>query len=93
MFMTVENLILILVTFLVTAGIKSLSALVGKDLSGTAAAITAGLVGLVISLFNTVLVPLIPAAAMPIIEPAAGLLIVILGAFGVHSTAKLYRSK
>lgn len=91
-FVTVENLILIVVTFLVTAGIKSLSATLGKDLSGVSAALTAGLVGLFVTLFNTVLVPLIPPSALQVVEPAAALLIVILGAFGVHGTAKSFRA-
>lgn len=89
-FVTVENLILIVVTFLVTSGIKSLSELWGKDLSGASAALTAGLVGLFIMIFNSVLVPLIPASALSVVEPAAALLIVILGAFGVHKTAKSF---
>lgn len=90
-FVTVENLILIVVTFLVTAGIKSLSATLGRDLSGVGAALTAGLVGLVVTLFNTLVVPAIPASALSVVEPAAGLLIVILGAFGVHAEVKKFR--
>lgn len=88
MFPTVESLILLVITFLVTNGLKSVSELLGKDLSGYGAALTAGVVGLVVGLWQTVIIPLIPAAALPIIEPAAGLVVVILGAFGVHKTVK-----
>ena len=87
-FPTVNALILVLVTFIVTQGLKALAQLLKVDLSGNTAAITAGMVGLLITLFNTVLLPLIPSAAIPVIEPTAAALIAILGAFGVHYTIK-----
>lgn len=87
---TISTIILIIVTFIVTAGIKSLSTLLGKDLSGSSAAITAGLVALLISIWQTVIVPIIPASAFPIIEPTANLIVVILGAFGLHKTVKSF---
>lgn len=90
-FATVETVIFLVVTYLVTAGIKSLSTMLGKDLSGFGAALTAGLVGLVIGIFNSVLVPIIPVTALPVIEPAAGLIVVILGSFGLHKTVKAFQ--
>lgn len=87
-FPTVNLLILILLTFLVTQGLKALSKLAGKDFSGYASAIVASVVALVVGLFNTVIVPLIPVAALPVIEPAAALLVSILSAFGIHYTVK-----
>ena len=90
-FATVETVIFLVMTYLVTAGIKSLSTMLGKDLSGFGAALTAGLVGLVIGIFNSVLAPAIPSAALPVIEPAAGLIVVILGSFGLHKTVKSFQ--
>jgi hypothetical protein len=83
--------VLLVVTFLVTAGIKSLSTLLGKDLSGTGAALTAALVGLILGIFNSVLVPMIPVTALPFIEPAANIIVMILGAFGLHKTVKAFQ--
>jgi di/tricarboxylate transporter len=85
---TVENLILLVVTFLITQGLKSLSNLAGKDFSGYASAIVAAVVALVVGLVQTVLLPSLPAEYLPIVETAAALLISILGAFGLHRTVK-----
>ena len=89
-FDTVNVLILLVVTFLVTEGLKGLSQLVGADLSGYGAAIVAGFVALLVGLFQSVLVPLIPPAFLPIVEPVAVLLVTILGAIGVHKTIKRF---
>lgn len=85
-FQTVNLLIYIVITFLVTQGLKSLSKLLGKDFGGFGSAIVASVVALAVGLFNSVIVPLIPAEALPVIEPAAALIVSILGAFGVHYT-------
>ena len=86
-FPTVAVLITLLVGFLVTQGLKSLSNLLGFDLSGYAAALVAAVVTLLVGVFNG-LIPLIPANIAPLIEPAAALIIAILGAFGVHYSIK-----
>jgi hypothetical protein len=83
-----ETVIMILVTFLVTAGLKSLSTMIGMDLSGSAAAITAALVGLCVTLWSSVIVPMIPAASLPVIEPLSQILLIILSSFGLHKTIK-----
>jgi hypothetical protein len=86
-FPTVAVLITLLVGFLVTQGLKSLSNLLGFDLSGYGAAVVAAVVTLLVGVFNG-LIPLIPANIAPLIEPAAALIIAILGAFGVHYSIK-----
>lgn len=90
-FLSVQTLLLVLVTFLVTAGIKSLSTLVGMDLSGYGAAWTAALVAILFGLFQTSVVPNIPANYLPLVDQVAGLLIAILGAMGVHKTVKSFQ--
>lgn len=88
---TVNMIILLVVTYLVTGGIKSLSQLLGADLSGSAAAITAAIVGLLVAMWQAVIVPVIPASALPLVEPIAGMVIVILGSFGLHKTVKAFQ--
>ena len=73
--------------FLVTAGLKSLSQLLGKDLSGWGAALTASIVTTVIYFFNALL-SVIPPEAAPSVAIALTLIISILSAFGVHKTVK-----
>jgi len=73
--------------FLVTAGLKSLSQLLGKDLSGWGAAFTASIVTTVIYFFNALLSAVPPEAAQSV-AIALTLLVSILSAFGVHKTVK-----
>lgn len=73
--------------FIVTQGIKSLSTLLGKDLSGYAAAITASVVTTVVYFFNAIL-SAVPASAAPSVSIGLMLLVSILGAFGVYTTVK-----
>jgi len=73
--------------FLVTAGLKSLSSLLGKDLGGWAAVLTASIVTTVVYFFNALL-SAVPAAAAPSVAIALMLLVSILSAFGVHKTVK-----
>jgi hypothetical protein len=89
-FPTVQMFVLVVVTFLVTEGLKSLSKLAGADLSGYGSAIVAAVVALLIGLFQTVLVPLMPANVLALVEPAAALLVAILSSFGVHATVKRF---
>jgi hypothetical protein len=90
-FETVQLLILILVTFLVTEGLKSFSKLLGADLSGYGTAIVAALVALFVGIFQTVLVPLMSPEVALILEPTAQLIITVLSAFGVHKTFKRFQ--
>lgn len=73
--------------FLVTAGLKSLSTLFGKDLGGWAAVLTASIVTTIVYFFNALL-SAVPAAAAPSVAIALTLLVSILSAFGVHKTMK-----
>jgi len=73
--------------YLVTQGLKSLSTLLGKDLSGWGAALTAAIVTTTVLFFDALL-SAVPAAAAPSVTIALMLLISILGAFGVYKTVK-----
>ena len=90
-FLSVQTLITLLVTFLVTAGIKSLSDVLGKDLSGYGAVWTAGGVAILISLFQSFILPAVPAEYVPMIEQIATIIVGLLGAMGVHRTVKALR--
>ena len=78
--------------FLVTAGIKSLSTLLKKDLSGWGSVLTASIVTTTVYFFNAIL-SAVPASAAPSVAIALTLLVSILGAFGVHNTIKSLRAK
>lgn len=75
------------IVFLVTEGLKSLGALIKIDLSGAAAGIAAAIVGLIVALVNGFLIQIPPEFA-DVARSILSLLIVILGAFGVHRTFK-----
>jgi hypothetical protein len=82
-----QALIAMGIGYLVTQGLKSLSKLVGVDLSGWGAAIAASIVTTVIYFFNALL-SAVPANAAPSVSIGLTLLVSILGAFGVHATVK-----
>ena len=75
------------VAYLVTNGLKSLSELVGKDISGIGSVITASLVGAVVVFANSLL-SAIPAEAQQSVQAAFGLAVALLGAFGLHRAVK-----
>ena len=76
-----------LLTFLFTQGIKGFIALFGKDISGTASAFVAVLVGSLLFFFSGV-VGLFPVEAQESIVAGIQLVGVILGGFGIHKTYK-----
>lgn len=78
------------IAFLVTEGLKVVSGWVGKDLSGVSAAIAASLTTAIV-VFAEALLALIPAAYQATTAAIFGLLIALLGAFGVHSQVKQLR--
>ena len=88
---SVQVILFIAFTFLVTEGLKALSSLVGVELSGYGAAIVASLVALGMGLFELVVIPLIPAESLPVVESAAQLILVILSSFGAHKTVKRFQ--
>ncbi len=84
----VQALIAAFVGYLVTQGIKTLSKLLGSDLGGWSAVITAAAVTTVVY-FLQALLSAVPAAIQPIILAGLSLLVSILGAFGIHGSVKL----
>jgi hypothetical protein len=76
--------------FLVTAGLKSLSVLLNKDISGWGSVITGGLATSVIYFFTAIL-SAVPVAAQPSVTIALTLLVSIVSAFGVASTVKKFQ--
>lgn len=91
-FLSVQTLILVVVTFLVTNGIKSLSELLKIDLSGYGAAWTAAIVAMLFGVFQGVILPQIPTEYLPLVEQVATVLLTLLGAMGVHKTVKIYKA-
>lgn len=77
--------------FLVTAGLKSLSVLLKKDISGWASVVTGGLVTSAVYFLNAIL-STVPDAAQPSVAIGLTLLVSILSAFGVASTVKKFQS-
>ena len=75
------------ITFLVVEGLKALSNLVGLDLSGAAAAVTAGLVALALAAISGVL-GWVPPEYHEIARVVMALLVAILGSFGIHRQFK-----
>jgi len=76
--------------FLVTAGLKSLSVLLKKDISGWGSVITGGIVTSVMYFFTAIL-SAVPVAAQPSVTIGLTLLVAILSAFGVASTVKKFQ--
>jgi Flp pilus assembly protein TadB len=85
----VSLLILVPVTFLVTEGLKALSNLIGRDISGAASYIVAGLVAAVMAFVNALLA-LIPAEYEPIVAAIFNLVVLLFGAAGLHRTVKRF---
>lgn len=76
-----------LITMLVTEGLKVVSGWMGLDLSGAGAAVTAGVVALILT-FLGALLGLVPPEYHEIAKAVMSLLVVLLSAFGVHSRFK-----
>ena len=84
-----QALIIAGVTFLVVEGLKALSNLIGLDLSGAGAAITAGIVALALAVVNG-LIGQIPLEYHEIVRVVMALLVAIIGSFGVHRQFKRF---
>lgn len=80
-------LVTILVTFLVVQGLKSVSQLLGQDLSGIAAAVVAVVVGALMFLLNS-LFALVPGPWQPVAQATVLIVVIGLGAFGAHYVYK-----
>lgn len=75
-------LINLVVLFLVVNGLKALSELTGKDLSGWATVVAAVIAATIIFFLNQILA-LAPTSAQPIISAVFNIIILLLGAMGV----------
>lgn len=82
-----KALLLVVVTGLVTEGLKVVGGWFGKDLSGWAAGLAAGITGVII-LFSENLLSLIPAEYEGIAQAVLNFLVILLGAFGLHRQFK-----
>lgn len=78
------------VLYLVTEGLKVVGSWFGKDLSGSASAISSALVA-AIMVFANQLLALIPEAYAPVVEQALSLVVLILTASGLFRTVKKLR--
>jgi hypothetical protein len=76
--------------FFVTAGLKSISVLLKKDISGWASVVTGGLVTSAVYFLNAIL-STVPDAAQPSVAIGLTLVVSILSAFGVASTVKKFQ--
>jgi hypothetical protein len=77
--------------FIVTAGLKSISVLLKKDISGWGSVVTGGLVTSAIYFLNAIL-SAVPDAAQPSAAIGLTLLVSILSAFGIASTVKKFQT-
>ena len=82
-----ESLIFAGVVFLVTEGLKVVSGWFGFDLTKAAAAIAAGIVAAIVALLNGLL-GVIPVEFSSVAQSIFSLVIVVLGAFGIHRQFK-----
>lgn len=85
-------LIAIGVGYFVTQGLKSVSTLIGADLTKNAAAITASLVTS-ITLFINALLSAVPESAQQPVAILLALIVATLSSFGVHYTVKGFQAK
>ena len=79
----------VVILFVVVEGLKEVSNLLGKDLTGYATAITAAFVAAIISSINW-LVTLIPVEYTPAVNGFFAFLVVLLGAYGIRRLVKAH---
>ena len=82
-----QTIVALFIGYLVTEGLKVIGSWFGKDLGGLAAGITAGVVASAVVFFNGLLA-LVPVEYQPITTQLLGLVVVLVGMFGVHRQAK-----
>jgi len=85
-----QLLILAGVTYVVVEGLKALSGVLGFDLSGAAAAVTAGVMAVILAALSGVLA-LIPPEYHEIAQVVMTLIVSIFGSFGVHRLIKDFK--
>ena len=81
------NEIKILLTFLITQGLKALAKLFGNDISGAGSALVATAVGAVVFFIEGALA-LVPADKVEAVSSGLAFVAVILGSFGAHYSYK-----
>lgn len=74
-------------TMIITAGLKSIAGLLGKDFSGGWAALVATLVATLLFFIDGI-VALVPVEYQEVAAGLFGLIITVLSAFGLHYTRK-----
>ena len=84
-----KALLLMAVTVAVTEGLKWISGLLKRDLSGYAAQITSAIVAAILVLVNALLSH-IPAQFEPIANSLLSLVVVLLGSWGAYKFAKQF---
>lgn len=77
-----QVLIGMVVFFLVVNGLKALSELLGRDLTGWGTIIVGILTATVIFFFNQILAA-VPASSQPIVQAILNLLVLLLGGMGI----------
>jgi len=85
-----QLLILAGVTYVVVEGLKALGGVLGFDLSGAAAAVTAGAMAVILAALSGVLA-LIPPEYHEIAQVVMTLIVSIFGSFGVHRLVKAFK--
>ena len=90
-----QELVLVLsgfIGFVVAEGLQSLSRLVGRDLSGEAAGLSAALVSLAVASINGALLH-VPPEFVPYVQGVIAFLVVVLAPFAIHSALNKFRAK
>lgn len=77
-----QALVGIVVLFLVVNGLKGLSELLGRDLTGWGT-IIAGIIAATVIFFINQILAVVPAAQQPIVEAFLNFLVLLLGAVGL----------
>ena len=83
----IQLLVSAAIAFLVTQGLKSLSNLIGFDLTGASAVVTASVVGSIV-VFSNAWLGTVPAELLPAVEAGFAFVLALLSAFGIHRTTK-----
>jgi hypothetical protein len=86
-----QALLAMVIGYVVTQGLKSLSQLLHADISGWGSALSASIVTGVVLFFNALL-SAVPDPARASVAVALTLLVTVLGAFGVHATVKTFKA-
>lgn len=87
-----QALILAGVTYIVMEGLKALSSVIKIDLSGAAAAVTAGIMAVLLAALSGVLA-LVPPEYHEVARVVMALIVAIFGSAGLHRLIKRFSAK